>query len=190
MFKVSQRISKESDRVRQIMLLFKSHLGAENSGGKQRLITKEEFRRAIGLIGTHPSPQQSDELFDMYDRDGTGKITVVDFLSALRPADYQGDRWNHIPEDLHKVSRGRKHFLRMALNGAPNKPQTPNLQVYQMDVEMLCKDIRRKIVVNRKDVNNNHIVSLLTVLINFFFVLSVQSLLVPPVLVLVFVVIY
>jgi hypothetical protein len=47
-------------------------------------LSKEEFIKGVKDTGLHLNDHEVDELFDRFDKDGSGKINYNEFLRALR----------------------------------------------------------------------------------------------------------
>jgi Ca2+-binding EF-hand superfamily protein len=78
---ITQHTSKSSDQIRQAFSLFTAARG----------IKPEVFKRSIEkLIHAKISENQSMELFQKYDTDGSGDIDLQEFVSGLMPSDYRG----------------------------------------------------------------------------------------------------
>lgn len=103
---------------------------------------------------------QANALFDKYDTNGDGALTVHEFLTRCRPADYVGARWHDAEGDV----RGRKMFEGTAaaaitggvpvarpLNSRPNgrfsrqAPPTPSDSLYHMTIDRIAAKLREKL---------------------------------------------
>lgn len=86
--------SRDSDRYRQVLKIWREHSkkeGGDYPGSKsnQSYLTKSQFLSVLKVLGLFATREQSDKLFDLYDTNGDGRLTVYEFFRHSRGVDYQ-----------------------------------------------------------------------------------------------------
>ncbi|CCI40588.1 unnamed protein product [Albugo candida] len=80
--KIEQRTSKSSDCFRQAFRIFKKVNG----------IKLKEFHTCLRSCGLTLTFEQSEELFNRYDKNKSGDIDLNEFIHGILPPDYTGDQ--------------------------------------------------------------------------------------------------
>lgn len=142
--KIQQFTSQDSDRFRQILTMFKTQVQrAKNHTAEQEQVmgvTQREFRTILMWLGLFATEAQSRRLFNKYDINGDGCLTVHEFLTCARAKDYPGRNIN--VGEKYSFRTGKRMFLKDTLNGRPVRPQTPNDDVYHVSEKTIAERIR------------------------------------------------
>lgn len=144
--KIQQLTSRDSDRYRQILTLFKQQV--QRSAGKADDITLQmtarDFNTFLSMLGLFATREQADLLFQKYDVNGDGVLTVHEFLTKAKAPDYPGLNLDSKHFDFRR-GRGKKMFTDTSRYGIPVKVTTPNPNIYDMGTENICTRIRERL---------------------------------------------
>lgn len=144
--KIQQFTSQDSDRFRQILSMFKTQVQRardhENSDSHVMGVTKRQFNTVLMWLGLFATKQQADALFEKYDANGDGVLTVHEFLTRARPTDYPGRAIN--TGERYSFRTGKRMYLEDSLNGRPVRPRTPPDDVFHVSERTLAERIREK----------------------------------------------
>lgn len=143
--KIQQLTSRDSDRYRQILTLFKHQV--QRSQGKADAstlhMTSRDFNTFLAMLGLFATREQADMLFNKYDANGDGELSVHEFLTRAKAPDYPGLRVGE-PFDARQ-GRGKKQFNNTARYGIPVKASTPAAAIYDMGTERIYTCIRERL---------------------------------------------
>jgi Ca2+-binding EF-hand superfamily protein len=142
--KVQQHTSQDSDRFRQILCMFKTQVQRahdhDNVGSEVMGVTKRQFKTVLMWLGLFATEQQASILFDKYDINGDGILTVHEFLTKARPQDYPGRTVNS--GERYSFRTGKRMYLEDTLNGRAVRPTTPLEDVCHVSCETVAERIR------------------------------------------------
>mmetsp|Transcript_28403 Transcript_28403/g.39931 ORF Transcript_28403/g.39931 Transcript_28403/m.39931 type:complete len:373 (-) Transcript_28403:141-1259(-) len=106
-------------------------------------IYRHNFFDMLRHIGVFCTREQAQELFDKYDIEGRGSISVSQFFSRSRP------NLNHNPfterESGDNHVRGKKQYLATKLAGVPVQPHNPPSNVYGLTMDKIAYELKFKI---------------------------------------------
>lgn len=144
--KIQQFTSQDSDRFRQVLVLFRTQVQRskdhENADNKVMGVTKLQFTTVLSWLGIFSTKEQAEALFDKYDENGDGILTVHEFLKKARAVDYPGRRIN--VGEKYSFRTGRRMFLEDTLNSRPVRPATPNDDVFHVSPITIAERIRTR----------------------------------------------
>lgn len=144
--KIQQFTSQDSDRFRQILTMFKTQVQRshvhDRDGHDVMGVTKREFVTVLSWLGLFATQEQSENLFDKYDANGDGILTVHEFLTKVRPSDYPGRVVNN--GEKYAFRTGKRMYLGETLNGRAVRPQTPCDDVFHISEETIAERIRSR----------------------------------------------
>jgi Ca2+-binding EF-hand superfamily protein len=144
--KIQQFTSQDSDRFRQILCMFKTQVQRskdhENSDSVVMGVTKRQFNTVLMWLGLFATKQQAEDLFEKYDMNGDGILTVHEFLTRARPTDYPGRIVNN--GEKYSFRTGKRMFLKESLNRKPVRPATPCEEVFHVSEHIIADRIRKK----------------------------------------------
>lgn len=142
--KIQQFTSQDSDRFRQILTMFKTQVqrasNHDRDGSQVMGVTKREFVTVLSWLGLFATHEQSEALFNKYDVNGDGILTVHEFLTKVRPNDYPGRAVN--TGEKYAFRTGKRMYLSETLNGRAVRPQTPSDDVYHISEDTVAERIR------------------------------------------------
>jgi Ca2+-binding EF-hand superfamily protein len=125
--KIEAYTPSDMDRFRKVLILCRT----QNAASREELglgvpdgvsgVTKRDFRKLLSWLGLFATEKQAYELFDKYDVNGDGTLTVHEFLTQIRPPDFP------------------------ARGGTVEKPKTPHPDVMNYSVKDLAMTIRTKL---------------------------------------------
>jgi len=144
--KIQQFTSQDSDRFRQILSMFKTQVQRSRdhvADAEQVMgVTKRQFNTVLMWLGLFATKQQADALFEKYDANGDGILTVHEFLTRARPTDYPGRVINN--GEKYSFRTGKRMFLDDTLNRRPVRPMTPTDDVFHVSERTIAQRIREK----------------------------------------------
>lgn len=144
--KIQQFTSQDSDRFRQILNMFKTQVQRSKDHDNERNqvmgVSKRQFNTVLMWLGLSATKEQAEFLFDKYDINGDGVLTVHEFLTKARQKDYPGRMVNHGESYLFRT--GKRMFLDDILNGCAVRPNTPPDDVFHVSEKTIAKRIRAK----------------------------------------------
>lgn len=153
--KIEQFTSQDKDRFRQILGMFRTQVQKAGPGrGKDPVlaITRRDFRKMLSWLGLFATEEQAEFLFNKYDANGDGSLTVHEFLTYARPSDYPGSR--RAPASaFHENKGGKKIFGKSggpARGGDPVRLPTPHPDCYVFTVKDLAHTVRNKMTKSGK----------------------------------------
>lgn len=149
--KILQATTRDSDRARHVATMFKTQLQRDSgevddteAANGTLSISKPQFRKVLNLLGLFATADQADELFDRYDINGDGDLTIHEFLTKAYPDDYPG-----MPEldanryyDFRMGGAGKRLFPD---EGIGARPVTPHHTVFALNYQQMCYCIRNAI---------------------------------------------
>jgi len=147
--KITQNTTRDSDRARTIVNLFKTQLQRSSGEVDENASTavgidKPQFKNVLGVLGVFATAEQAGILFDKYDINGDGDLTVHEFLTKAYPDDYPGmaalDASRYY--DFRMGGAGKRLFPE---EGIGARPQTPHHAVYALNQNVICSTVRNKI---------------------------------------------
>lgn len=141
--KIQQFTSQDSDRFRQILTMFKTQTQRSHSHDRDddRMgVTSREFQTVLMWLGLHATKDQAVELFNRYDMNKDGILTVHEFLTRARPTDYPGRTVNN--GEKYSFRTGKRMFLGDTLNGRAVRPSTPCDDVYHISEDVIADRVR------------------------------------------------
>jgi Ca2+-binding EF-hand superfamily protein len=144
--KIEQGTSSDKDRLRQIQYRFKTQIQRTKDGVEKPAIaiTRRDFHKFLGWLGLFATQKQADALFDKYDVNGDGALSVHEFLTKGRPSDYPNSRRAH-PRLFSENKGGKKMYKNDLRNGgAAPRINTPNTGVYPYSIRDIAQAIRDK----------------------------------------------
>jgi Ca2+-binding EF-hand superfamily protein len=142
----------DHDRFRTILRMFRTQNAASREELGSRVaagvvgITKRDFRGMLALLGLSATETQSDLLFDKYDVNQDGCLTVHEFLTRAREHDFPGS-WRG-PARRYSENKGGK---RMYKGGGPGRggpverQRTPHPNVSHYAPRHLAQTVRTKL---------------------------------------------
>jgi len=144
--KIQQFTSQDSDRFRQILTMFKTQVQRakdhQNSDNDVMGVNLRQFNVVLMWLGLFATQKQAKQLFNKYDANGDGVLTVHEFLTQARPTDYPGRQIN--VGEKYSFRTGKRMFLKDTLNGKPVRPNTPNDDVFHVSERTIAERIRAK----------------------------------------------
>lgn len=144
--KIQQFTSQDSDRFRQILTMFKTQVQRskdhDNANTHVMGVSKRQFNTVLMWLGLFATKAQADALFEKYDANGDGVLTVHEFLTRARPTDYPGRHINN--GEKYSFRTGKRMYLEDSLNGKPVRPQTPPDDVFHVSERTIAERIREK----------------------------------------------
>jgi len=153
--KIEQFTSQDKDRFRQILGMFRTQI--QKAGPGRDLdpvlgITRRDFRKMLSWLGLFASEDQAEHLFNKYDANGDGTLTVHEFLTQARPADYPGSRRG--PASAYHENKGGKKIYGKrggrACGGEPIRLPTPHPDCFVYTVKELAHTLRTKMTQSGK----------------------------------------
>lgn len=149
--KIMQGTTRDSDRARHIATMFKVQLQRDSGEVDDESvqdgtlsITKPQFRKVLNVLGLFSTPEQADQLFEKYDINGDGDLTVHEFLTKAYPDDYPGMK----PLDASRYYDWRLGGAGKRLfpdEGIGARPITPHSAVFTLNWSQMAATIRNKI---------------------------------------------
>ena len=134
-------------RYRQILTLFK-HQVERTQGNKADSSTlhmsARDFNTFLAMLGLFATREQADLLFNKYDANGDGVLSVHEFLTRAKAPDYPGLNVGE-PFNAAAARRGKKQFHNTARYGIPVKAATPSTNIYDMGTERMYDCIRERL---------------------------------------------
>lgn len=144
--KIQQFTSQDSDRFRQILSMFKTQVQRSRDhhadGEKVMGVTRRQFNTVLMWLGLFATKDQADALFEKYDANGDGILTVHEFLTRARPTDYPGRVINN--GEKYSFRTGKRMYLEDTLNRRAVRPQTPTDDVFHVSERTIAERIREK----------------------------------------------
>lgn len=138
-FKVLQTVKDDRDRLRQLLLLFKQKTWTNYnaSQGVDEMETtsfdRAEFRGALNRLGVYATDEVADALFDKYDWEQNGRLTLVQFMHRCTPR-----LVNSLPLAAPSEVRPRGY--------APaRRPRTPRSSVFAFPIKKIASAVRHKL---------------------------------------------
>lgn len=142
--KIQQFTSQDTDIKRQIYTLFKTQVqrAKDHDGENSKVmgVSKRQFNTILMWLGLFATKEQADYLFEKYDTDGDGNLTVHEFLTKARPTDYPGRKVN--VGEKYSFRTGKRMYLNETLNGRAVRPSTPTDDVYHVSEKTIAAKIR------------------------------------------------
>jgi len=136
--KIEAITPRDNDRFRTILKIWRTYATSHNPEDALASVNKENFRQILELLGVFATPEQADELFDRFDIDGDGNLTVHEFVTKSRPKDFANAK------NIFKVDpAGKRTFLERKYTGVYKRPVTPDH--YGFNLTFLKDGIRKKI---------------------------------------------
>lgn len=128
------------------------HRRANKDGSRMTGVDKADFYQILTIMGMHCTQAVSDALFEKYDRNGSGQLSVPEFWLQYRPQDYVGlpgftDTEKYKREEK-LMNRGKRMYIRESLTHTAVQPRLPHHSVYMLPIESLLEGIRDKIRMN------------------------------------------
>jgi Ca2+-binding EF-hand superfamily protein len=111
-------------------------------------INKDDFFQMLAILGLFATRAQSDQLFEKYDANGSGNLSIHEFWVQCRPSDYRclTGFENKQKVDEAIMHRARKRmFIRESLLHTAVATPTVHQAVYSIPIERLLSGIRDKI---------------------------------------------
>lgn len=139
--KVEGLTRRDEDRFRPILKLWRTYSSCYNPEDDVASVDKANFREILELLGLFPTQDQSDILFDKYDIDGDGNLTVHEFMTRCRPKDF-GNTRTYFKAD----PAGKRVFMERKYTGDYIRPVTPDH--YGFNLQFLKDGIATKIEKN------------------------------------------
>ena len=107
--KVKQLSRTSSDQVRKVTRIFKQGLHKSDNPD----LSEPEFREHVAMLGISMTPEQSKALFKEFDKDNSGDISLVEFLSGVLGNDSHEDSWHaRSLEQQKKAARAKKEIVK------------------------------------------------------------------------------
>ena len=102
--KVKQLSRKSSDQVRKVTRIFKKGLrSSENQD-----LNEKDFREHVAMLGVTLTDSQAKNLFKKFDTDGSGDISLHEFLAGAMGEDVVGETWHEKSVKEQKKIRQKK----------------------------------------------------------------------------------
>lgn len=147
--KLGQRCTTDKQMYNEILRLFKDQY--RRSGRDESCMTginKADFHQMLAILGLFATKEQADHLFEKYDTNHSGNLSIHEFWVQCRPQDYHS-----LPgfEDKQKIdeaimNRARKRmYVKESLLHCAVPPPVPAPTVYSIPLERLLTGIRDKI---------------------------------------------
>lgn len=136
--KIEQLTPSDTDRFRPILKIWRTYSSTVNPEDDLASVDKENFRSILALLGLFATPDQSDALFDRYDVNGDGDLTVHEFLSRCRPRDF-----DHVSTKFVLDSAGRRTYPEHKLMGRYVPPVEPD--VYGFNLRFIKQELTKKL---------------------------------------------
>ena len=107
--KVKQLSKKSSDQVRKVSRIFKKGL----TDSKKHDLLEPDFREHVAMLGVSMTDAQSKALFKEFDKDGSGDISLIEFLNGILGEDVTEEAW-HIKSmrDQQKVAHAKRQIVK------------------------------------------------------------------------------
>jgi len=183
--RMEQYTGRDSDRFRQLLRWIKNRqssapaaqaavdplanplLDASDAPPSVSTIRRDQFQNILEILGVFATPAQADALFDKYDAQGRGFLSLHELMSRAGSA-LESDfaRGGHLTtstvSDLASgsnegprsddmfVNRGKRQFLRHKLTGEGERPITPRQPAQLISVPIVVRALREKMRINSK----------------------------------------
>jgi len=147
--KLAQRCTTDKHLYNEILRLF---VDQYKRGGKDTSrvtgIDQKDFHQILTILGLFATEEQAKVLFEKYDANGSGNLSIHEFWVQARPQDYRSlpgfDDKQHVDEMI--MNRARKRmYIKESLLHTSVEPPTPHPSVYSLPTERLLNGIRDKI---------------------------------------------
>jgi len=147
--KLSQRCTTDKHLYNEILRMFKDqYRRAGKDVSKMVGINKTDFYQILTILGIFASRKQADNLFEKYDTNSSGNLSIHEFWVQARPQDYRSlpgfDDKQIVDEMIMNRARKRMYIKESLLHTAV-KPPVPPPSVYSLPVDRLLEGIRDKI---------------------------------------------
>jgi Ca2+-binding EF-hand superfamily protein len=148
-WKIEQFTSKDTDRFRQVLGMFRTQVQkAENGRDEEVLgVSKRDFGKMLSWLGLFATEDQAETLFNKYDVNGDGLLTVHEFLTRARPSDFPGSR--RAPARMFSENKGGKKIYGkhggMARGGPSVRVKTPHPDCFVYSTKEFAHTIRTKL---------------------------------------------
>jgi Ca2+-binding EF-hand superfamily protein len=155
--KIQSQTPADSDRQRHIVKMFKTQVQkSQNHDSMDKdsiTVTCAEFRTMLMWLKVYATEKQAQQLFERYDVNGDGELTVSEFLTHARAKDYPGRAVNQ--GEKYHFRTGKRMYLNRTMNNLPVRPVTPLQDVFHVDEKTLAKRIRKRMA-NQVGKNPNY----------------------------------
>jgi len=147
--KLGQRCTSDKDLYTEIMRMFVDQYKRRGKNvDRMTGIDPKDFHQILCILGLFATEQQALELFNIYDSNGSGNLSVHEFWVAARPQDYRTlpgfDKKQAADEMI--MNRARKRmYIKESLLHTSVEPPTPPRSVYSLPMERLLAGINDKI---------------------------------------------
>lgn len=144
--KIGQMTAKDTDQLRHVFQMF----GRPKAG-----ITPRMFRRQLHTnFGVRLNSSQARELFDRYDKEGTGSISLQKFVMRVMPQDYTRKLWN--VERDEEVDRQTMKKLRSGHQSVYVEKMPASLNKVRWTIDKIEKKIQQKIIERTKRASDQY----------------------------------
>jgi Ca2+-binding EF-hand superfamily protein len=142
--KIQQFTSQDSDRFRQVLTMFKTQVqrSHDHDNAKEQAmgVSKRQFGTILMWLGLFATREQANMLFERYDTNGDGVLTVHEFLTKARPQDYPARPVNF--GETYSFRTAKRMYLGDTLNGRNPRPMTPSDHVYHVSEDTIAERVR------------------------------------------------
>lgn len=147
--KLAQRCTTDKHLYNEILRLFKDQYRRAGKDVTQLTgINKHDFHQILTILGLFATKEQADGLFDKYDTNQSGNLSIHEFWVQARPQDYRslpGFQEKQMVDEM-VMNRARKRmYIKESLLHTAVKPPVPPPTVYSLPTERLLAGIRDKI---------------------------------------------
>lgn len=147
--KLAQRCTTDKHLYNETLRLFKDQYRRAGKDPSNVVgIDKTDFYQILTILGLFATRIQSDGLFEKYDTNGSGNLSIHEFWVQARPQDYRslpGFADKQIVDEM-VMNRARKRmYIKESLLHTAVQPPVPPPTVYSLPTERLLAGVRDKI---------------------------------------------
>jgi Ca2+-binding EF-hand superfamily protein len=146
--KLSEKCVMDRQLYKLIHGLFKDQYRRAGRDAEVTGINKDDFFEMLTIMGLFPNREQSDELFDKYDTNGSNNLSIHEFWVQARPRDYKSlpaFENKQKTDEVHMNRAKKRVFIKESLLNIPVTVGPVHRNVYSLPTERMYATIKDKI---------------------------------------------